>query len=504
MPRSEPRAIAAVIIALGLVATACAGSAPARAVRAGPSDAAKPATSTAPAVAAAAAAPANEPPIELIGKFGLEPARGAWGTVVAATGSALKPYASYDLKWTSVVGSWQLSTDRTEYKGRKYMPVQSLLKSVTTDAIGGFRTTFSVPSDFGFQHDVLVLDAGGQVIRNKAGFDVDLEITISPQSGPVGTPITIEARGIGWRQLENSWLVSYDNQFTGWISAVTTKGLARAVIPATGRPGTHIITILHGDFTFPYLNMQQSPAPDRPQFRLPFTVTDGPPVLPPAVAQQGLPILPAKPVEKGIWAAPASGIVGEPAALVGKGLPPSSDLTLLWTTTEGNRVTTGYSEVTRDLKVRTDANGAFTWSYAVPNDLGGSHRVVAKVGGATVGETEFTIQPRAIAPTPSHGPSGTSIAIRLQGVGWTETANIYNLTYDNGYVGYACGFNSGGDVTINFVVSGDKGWHFIDLYPGIYKGTETRPLNYRVPQLTFAADHPAETLPAFHYAFYID
>ena len=35
----------------------------------------------------------------------------------------------------------------------------------------------------------------------------------------------------------------------------------------------------------------------------------------------------------------------------------------------------------------------------------------------------------------------------------------------------------------------------------IYKGKETRPINYRLPQLTGERDHPGEDLPAFHFAF---
>lgn len=31
---------------------------------------------------------------------------------------------------------------------------------------------------------------------------------------------------------------------------------------------------------------------------------------------------------------------------------------------------------------------------------------------------------------------------------------------------------------------------------GIYKGSETRPNNFRIPQLTYAGDHPGEDLPA--------
>jgi len=96
---------------------------------------------------------------------------------------------------------------------------------------------------------------------------------------------------------------------------------------------------------------------------------------------------------------------------------------------------------------------------------------------------------------------GTKITLHLKGVGWTETSNIMHLVYDNAYIGYACAFNSQGDVTIYMEATGEPGWHFIDLYPGIYKGTETLPINYRMPQLTYAADHPGEDLPAFRFAF---
>jgi hypothetical protein len=45
------------------------------------------------------------------------------------------------------------------------------------------------------------------------------------------------------------------------------------------------------------------------------------------------------------------------------------------------------------------------------------------------------------------------------------------------------------------------GWHFIDLYPAIYRGDEQRPRNVMIPQLAYAADHPGEDLPHFRLAF---
>lgn len=62
------------------------------------------------------------------------------------------------------------------------------------------------------------------------------------------------------------------------------------------------------------------------------------------------------------------------------------------------------------------------------------------------------------------------MTIQLKGVGWTEYDNIYVATDDNAYMGYACGFNTAGDVVINFAATGDAGDHIIDLYPGIYQG----------------------------------
>jgi hypothetical protein len=84
------------------------------------------------------------------------------------------------------------------------------------------------------------------------------------------------------------------------------------------------------------------------------------------------------------------------------------------------------------------------------------------------------------------------VTIHLKGVGWTEYDNIYVATYDNAYMGYACGFNSRGDVVINFTATGEPGTHLIDLYPGIYQGPPTEPQQlYRLPQLTTRTTIPA-------------
>jgi hypothetical protein len=185
-------------------------------------------------------------------------------------------------------------------------------------------------------------------------------------------------------------------------------------------------------------------------------------------------------------------------------LPPGAEVALDWVTVIGNRVGgQGWDEAAEEIgRVAVGPDGSFNYALSVPDDLGGPHRIEANVGGAVVAQTQLTITPSAEPLSVASGPVGTEFTIHLKGVGWTETANIYTLNYDNGYLGYACGFNTQGDVTIHLLATGVAGWHFIDLYPAIYKGKDVPGVqNFRIPQLTYADDHPGERLPAFHFAF---
>jgi hypothetical protein len=292
---------------------------------------------------------------------------------------------------------------------------------------------------------------------------------------------------------------------------VTTHGRAKTVIPATGNVGPHLISILRGAYTFPYLNPQQSPRPDILVYDAVFTITEGDPVLPPAPDEQNPPPVerPAGQQEGGTWISTdlVSGPVGTAFEVVGVGFEPDTDVDLRWYRVVGNRVGgQGWDEVAIDLASgRTDADGNLTVRTVAPGDVGGAHRIEAVAGEEPLADAEFVITPAIEALTPQAGPWGTEIIITISGVGWTETANIYTLTYDNSYIGYACGFNSQGEVEIRLVAVGEPGWHYIDLYPAIYKGKESPgQQNFRIPQLTFADDHPGEDLPAFHLAFFLE
>lgn len=436
---------------------------------------------------------------DYVGRLTLSPEHGPAGTLVQVRGEGLPAGERFELHWTTVAGRWKVEAER--YLGREYLPAAQQLATVRTDAAGAFSAQFRAPEDFGFMHDV-VLRQGARVFT-QAGFSIDSTMAISPQSGPPGTPITVEVKGIGWRQLQNSWMLLYDNKPTGWVSAVTTRGSARFTLPAAGAPGVHVLELLHGDFTFAYRNMQQSPEPDRPRFARRFTITAGAPVLPPppaAQAQRQVKRLPAQPGDLDV--SPAFATVGAPVVVRGAGFAPGKVYELGWSTVVGNRVAgEAWGESARVL-ARANANGAgaLEFRFPVPDDLGGLH-ALAVPNGATVKRGLLWIAPSALALDRARGPAGTRFKIHLKGIGWTETANIYTVVYDNSYIGYACGFNSQGDVEIELFATGAPGWHFIDLYPAIYKGKEARPLNFRIPQLTYEADHPGEDLPAFRFAF---
>jgi hypothetical protein len=128
--------------------------------------------------------------------------------------------------------------------------------------------------------------------------------------------------------------------------------------------------------------------------------------------------------------------------------------------------------------------------------------VALRSGDDLLARAFFVVETSVVSITPASGPAGTPVTIRLKGVGWTEYDNIYVATYDNAYMGYACGFNSQGDVVINFTAAGEPGAHVIDLYPGIYQGPPTEPQQlYRLPQLTYADDHPGNKIPALRFIF---
>src|SRR5262249_42952648 len=186
-----------------------------------------------------------------VGRLKVTPEHGQAGTPLTISAEGLPPGQDFELVWHTVRGSWKVKD--AEYHGREYVPVAYRIAAVKTDTAGRASASFVAPDDYGFMHDI-VLQQGARLFI-QTGFNLDM--AVAPESGPVGTPITVEVKGIGWRHLQNSYVLLYDNNFTGWMSAVTTAGSATFTIPATGKPSLHVLELLHAHFTFAYRNMQQ-------------------------------------------------------------------------------------------------------------------------------------------------------------------------------------------------------------------------------------------------------
>ena len=155
------------------------------------------------------------------------------------------------------------------------------------------------------------------------------------------------------------------------------------------------------------------------------------------------------------------------------GFEPGKTYKLNWTRVIGNRMTgQGWEDISLPVaEAKADASGRVEFGFKTPDDLGGTHGLWVEKGKTKTIGTHF-IKATALPLDVTKGPVGTKFTIHLKG-----------------------------DVQIFVQATGTPGWHFVDLYPGIYKGTESDPNNFRIPQLTYAQDHPGEDLPAFHFAF---
>ncbi|MBI4494636.1 MAG: hypothetical protein HY690_17810 [Chloroflexi bacterium] len=449
----------------------------------------------------------------------VEPEKGYVGTRITLTSEGLPPARPVELVWATISGSYdtRVSSENVEFWDRTYTPRRASLGSAQTDSAGRLSTSVQVPEDYGEMHDLIAVVDGQDVA--KGGFAVVRNATASPLDGPTGTPITIEVTGLGWTPFASTMAVLYDNAYVGFLSAVTTQGTARAQIRAPGPVGAHTIRLTDASGAVPYLNTEQSPR-KLPQFKFEFNVTEdaGPP---PAtldwpddgrlVTNAALPRTTASAATATSGATarlePSAGPILSNATVQAAGLPAGASLNLLWVSVIGNRVSGGWNLVQKPLGQATAGqDGTLATAIQVPEDLGGWHVVKLVQGEKVLAEAPYFVERSLVSVTPARVKAGEVYTVQVKGIGWTELDNGFAMLYDNAYVGYACGFNSQGDVTMNLVATGQPGTHLIDLYPMLYRVRDhgMGPWDYYLPQLTFAQDHPGLALgyrlPAFRLA----
>jgi hypothetical protein len=427
------------------------------------------------------------------------------GTEVRVAAAGLPAGKRVELNWETVTGGWVIE-NYYHFRGKKYAESKMPLGTFTSDAKGALDARFVIPDDFGGVHDIVASIDGKVVAQN--GIEVKQSFSMSPMSGPIGTPIELKVTGLGWRTMESTWVVNWDNNLVGFVSAASSKGSAVARFRAAGPSGDHIVKMLTGWQGQGYLNHEQSPVARLPRPEFMFRTTAGGASTPSAYAEP----YPKQPIPKTeieisgakLALTPTQGPVATRVSLRGEGFPAGTSLELVWETYVGNRVSGDGFEPAQNAigSIKVDAQGRIDAPVTIPDDLGGLHGVMLRSADKTVARAYFVTETSIVGISPMSGPVGTPVTIHLKGVGWTEYDNIYVATYDNAYMGYACGFNSAGDVVINFLATGAPGLHTIDLYPGIYQGPATEPQQlYRQPQLTYADDHPGNKIPALRFTF---
>jgi len=457
----------------------------------------------------------------------VEPVKGYVGDPFTVTGEGFPAGTAVEIFWRTVEPSYvtKVLSDNLEYHERKYDEKRVLLGRESADVQGRINGKFTAPEDFGEVHDIFAVVEGRDVARG--GFRILRSASITPNTGPVGTPITVTVKGIGWQGFEQFMAFRYDNKYTGEISAVTTKGSAVFQIRAAGEPGKHIVQLNNSTAYAPgaYLNTQQSPQAyiyahldNQQEFRFTVDVTSDNEIPPDKIQwpEQGrIAVLKAdaprttmssKSLLGAVTVTPASGSVNTQATLNAKNLPSNTEVDLHFVTARGNRMTpSGWNLDYLPLgKTRTAVDGSLKKIITMPDDLGGWHLIRITTQDRVLAETPYYLEQSLVKVSPRRVKVGESFTIQIKGVGWTELDNTLAITYDNAAMGYACGFNSNGDVTVNLVGTGRPGIHLIDLYPAIYRGKDRVPWNYQTPFLTYARDFPALShgyrLPAYRLA----
>lgn len=446
----------------------------------------------------------------LPGELDLSSSEGYVDQTLTVEGATLPANTDVRLIWQGWDGQWAIVAD-SEIVGPQYSPRTEQLAEETTDTGGHVTFEITIPEAYGGTHPIQLLDSDDTLLaesslRVKPSFELDRT------TAPLGSQFTITGHGIGKSKYRRNDQIIWDNGFTGLITGVTDQGTARAKVTAAGPPGEHILEVGGGYGGISYLNPQQSPYPrDFRYANWKVNVTE-----PEDRGQQWRrPIVDETPVtgfysdldrqQGSLDVTPSSGPVNSIATIEGRDFPGSESVTLKWVSMSGNRVSgSGYEKVSELLtSVETDSQGQFRTEFEVPDDLGGTHPIVAQLGDQSVTVSGFVVQPSIVEFGPTEGPEGTPINIHIKGVGWTAYDNTYAFVYNNDYVGYACGFNTNGDVQVQLRASGDPGLQTIDLYPALYKKpNEDRETDmYMRPQLTYLDDHPVRTLPAMHFTF---
>lgn len=163
---------------------------------------------------------------------------GTVGEQIELTAEGLPVNKVVELVWTTMVGN--------RISGAGFSEKQKLLGQALTDENGELAYQFPIPDDLGGVPHRIDLVTNGEVYGQTYLSINPSIISISPKSGPAGTEITVEIKGVGWTEYDNAYYLTYDNAYMGYMCGFNTQGTVKFTMIASGEPGYHLIDLYPG------------------------------------------------------------------------------------------------------------------------------------------------------------------------------------------------------------------------------------------------------------------
>ncbi|HUY98982.1 MAG TPA: hypothetical protein VMU89_01435, partial [Thermomicrobiaceae bacterium] len=159
------------------------------------------------------------------GTLTFTPDRGVVGAQTTMKGAGLPANADVSLRWYTEVGNRVTPSGFSE---------QSMdFGTVHTDASGTFSKAMTIPADLGGQHRYEVFQ--GDKVLAAANLVIEPSVvSVSATSVQAGQQITIHLKGVGWTTYDNTYAVTYDNSYIGYVCGFSTAGDVSFKVTATG------------------------------------------------------------------------------------------------------------------------------------------------------------------------------------------------------------------------------------------------------------------------------
>jgi hypothetical protein len=180
------------------------------------------------------------------------PSQGPVQTRAALKASGLPANSPVSVIWGTQVGS--------RVSGNGFAPKERLLTTLTASADGRLDAPVLIPEDLGGLHTVSLRSGDKTLARTSFAIETSI-VSMSPTSGPAGTPVTVHLKGVGWTDVDNIYVATYDNAYMGYVCGFNSQGDVVVHFTAAGSAGVHLI-----DF---YPGIYQGPEKEQQLYRLP-------------------------------------------------------------------------------------------------------------------------------------------------------------------------------------------------------------------------------------------